>query len=53
MLSQIAQGYDTHPWFQQQQHVAGLKLYNGLFLKGDALVIPDVAELKKFILKAT
>ena len=40
------QGYDTDPWFQQEQHVAGLELYNGLFYKGDALVIPDLPELK-------
>ena len=47
MLSQIVQGHDTDPWFQQEQHVAGLELYNGLFYKGDALVIPDLPELKK------
>ena len=46
MLSQIVQGYGTDPWFQQEQHLAGLELYNGLFYKGDALVIP-VPELKK------
>ena len=51
MLSQIVQGYDTDPWFQQEQHVAGLELYNGLFYKGDASVIPDLPELKKLILK--
>ena len=51
MLSQIVQGYDTDPWFQQEHHVAGLELYNGLFYKGDALVIPDNAELKNFILR--
>ena len=33
MLSQILQGYDTDPWFQQEQHVAGLELYNGLFYR--------------------
>ena len=36
MLSQIVQGYDTDPWFQQEHHLAGLELYNGLFYKGDA-----------------
>ena len=51
MLSQIVQGYDTDPWFQQEQHLAGLELYNGLFYKGDAPVIPDVPELKKSFLK--
>jgi len=51
MLSQIVQGYDSDPLLQQEQHIAELELYNGLFYKGDALVIPDVPELKKSILK--
>ena len=51
MLSQMVQGYDTDPWFQQEHHLTGLELYNGLFYKGDALVIPNVPELTKSILK--
>ena len=45
------QGYETGSWFQQQNNTADLELYNGLYYKQDALAIPDVTELKRFILR--
>ena len=51
MLSEIIQGYHTDPWFSNEHNRADLELYNGLYYKGDALVIPDVQKLKVAILK--
>ena len=49
LLSVIIDGYSTDPWFQPS-NTAELELYNNLYYKGDALVIPDIPELKRFIL---
>ena len=51
MLSQIVQGYESDPWFKQESHTADLEVYNGLYYKDDALVIPAVPELKTFTLE--
>ena len=50
MLSQIYQGYETDSWFASASHTANLDVYQGLYYKGDALVVPDVPELKRMIL---
>ena len=50
MLSQIYRGYETDPWFASASYTANLDVYQGLYYKGDALVVPDVPELKRTIL---
>ena len=51
LLCQIMQGYDSDPWFSKQSNLVDLELYNGLYYKGNALIIPDDPDLKMFILK--
>ena len=50
MLSDIIQGYTTDPWFADANHTAELELWHGLYYMGDALVIPDIPNLKGAIL---
>ena len=50
MLSQIYRGYETDPWFATASHTANLDIHQGLYYKGDALVVPDIPELKRSIL---
>ena len=49
-LSQIYRGYETDPWFATASHTANLDIHQGLYYKGDALVVPDIPELKRSIL---
>ena len=51
MLSDIIQGYTTDPWFADANHTAELDLWHDLYYKGDALVVPDIPNLKGAILK--
>ena len=51
MLSQIIQGYSKDPWFASANNTALLEIYQGLYYKGDALVVPDMPELKRTILR--
>ena len=51
MLSQIIQGYSTDPWFSSASNTAQLDIYQGLYYQGDALVVPDILELKRMILR--
>ena len=51
MLSQIIKGYSVDPWFQSVRNTALLEVYHGLYYRGDALVVPDIPELKRSILK--
>ena len=48
-LSVIIEGYSTDPWFHPN-NTAELELYNNLHYKGNALMIPNVPELKRVIL---
>ena len=50
MLSQIYRGYEIDPWFATASHTANLDIHQGLYYKGDALVVPDIPELKRSIL---
>ena len=52
MLSQIVHGHETDPWFATARNTALLDIYQGLYYKGDALVVPDIPELKRAILRA-
>ena len=51
MLSQILQGYSQDPWFSSVRNTATLDLYHGLYYKDDALVVPDIPDLKRTILQ--
>ena len=51
LLSDIIQGYTTDPWFADTNHTAELESWQGLYYKGDALVVPDIPDLKARILK--
>ena len=51
MLSDIIQGYTTDHWFADANHTAELELWHGLYYKGDALVVPDLPNLKGAILE--
>ena len=51
MLSQIIQGYETDPWFTSASNTALLDIYQGLYYRGHALVVPDLPELKRTILR--
>ena len=50
MLSQIYRGHETDPWFATANHTAHLDIYQGLYYKGDVLVVPDIHELKRTIM---
>ena len=50
MLSQIYRGCETDPWFASASNTANLDVYQGLYYRGDALVVPDIPELKHTIL---
>ena len=50
MLSQIYRGYETDLRFASASQIADLDVYQGLYYKGDALVVPDIPELKRTIL---
>ena len=50
LLTQIIPGYSQDPWFEKGSNTAWLDLYQGLYYRGDALVIPDVPKLKHAIL---
>ncbi len=51
LLSDIIQGYTTDPWFADKNHTAELESWQGLYYKGDALVVPDIPDLEARILK--
>ena len=51
MLSQIVQGYETDPWFASASNTALLDTYQGLYYRGHALVVPDLPELRRTILR--
>ena len=51
MLSQIIQGYALDPWFADTNNTADLERWHGLYCKVDALVTPDLPDLKVKILK--
>ena len=51
MLSQIIQGYASDPWFADTNNTADLERWHGLYCKDDALVTPDLPDLKVKILK--
>lgn len=51
MLSQIVHGYETDPWFATARNTALLDIYQELYYKGDALVVPDIPQLKRTILR--
>jgi len=51
LLSGIIQGYTTDPWFADTSHTAEVESWQGLYYKGDALVVPDIPDLKARILK--
>ncbi len=51
MLSQILQGYSQDPWFSSVRNTAALDLYQGLYYKDDALVVPHMPDLKRTILQ--
>ena len=50
MLSQIYRGYETDLRFASASNTANLDVYQGLYYKGDALVVPDIPGLKRTIL---
>ena len=43
----MKEGYKRDPWFAEPKNLAELSHDRGLFFRGDALVIPDVPELKQ------
>ena len=51
MLSQIVRGYETDPWFASASNTAILDIYQGLYYRGHALVVPNIPELKRTILR--
>ena len=51
MLSMIIQGYSDDPWFAIASHTDALDVFQGLYYRGDALVIRDILDLKKSILQ--
>ena len=51
MLSQIIKGYETDSWFASASNTALLDIYQGLYYRGHALVVPDLPELKRTILR--
>ena len=51
MLSMIIQGYSDDPWFATASHTDSLDEFQGLYYRGDALVVPDIPNLKKSILQ--
>ena len=51
LLSQLVQGYSADSWFASARNTADLDTYQGLYYRGDALVIPDIPELKRSILQ--
>ena len=51
MLSQIIKGYETDPWFAISSNTAVLDIYQGLYYRNHALVVPDIPELKRTILR--
>ena len=46
-LAKVQVGYGQDPWFTEPQNLAELSHERGLWLRGDALVIPDLPELKQ------
>ena len=51
MLIQLVQGYSADPWSASARNTAALDIYQGLCYRGDALVIPDIPELKRSIMQ--
>ena len=51
MLSQLIRGYSVDSWFASVRNTATLDIYQGLYYRGDALVIPDIPELKRSIMQ--
>ena len=52
MLSRIVRGYETDPWFAAILDTAILDIYQRLYYRGHALVVPNIPELKRTILRA-
>ena len=51
MLSQLIRGYSADSWFASARNTATLDIYQGLYYRGDALVIPDISELRHSIMQ--
>ena len=51
MLSRLTQGYSIDSWFASARNTAALDTYQGLYYQGDALVIPNIPELKRSIMQ--
>ena len=47
MLNQLIQGYSANSWFASARNTAAFDIYQGLYYWGDALVLPDIPELKR------
>ena len=46
-LAEVQEGYEQDPWFAVPQNLAELSRERGLWLRGDALIIPNLHELKQ------
>ena len=49
-LSAFRSAYATDPWFAKPRHLRNLALRDGVWYKGDKLVVPDVPAIKRSIL---
>ena len=49
--ARIRAGYVADPWFQDPRNLAKLKSESGLWWKDDCVVVPDVPQLRKEILR--
>ena len=52
MIADILAGYASDPWFADGANIVkeDLRLENGAYFKGSALVVPDVADVRAAIL---
>ena len=50
LLNEVKSGYEKDPWFQIQRNSASLTFEDGFFMKGKLIVVPNVGNLKIFII---
>lgn len=50
LRKRICAGYRHDPWFKEQNNVTDLRKVDGLYFKGDQVVVPDVDKLRRLLI---
>jgi len=51
LVARLVAGYASDPWFGDKENLASLRAESGLYFLGSSLVVPDVPNLKRDILR--